>query len=322
MRVENVTLPSHQILSEQRSQAPSAPFLSSWIQMDEHGAVKKGSPLLALLEDMAGFFRNLFLFPFLGHQILFYQLLFALFIPILLPYLIFTEIVYALLNLCTYGCIKHMITPKFDLTPPTSAERAILARLVETYGNRNIYEGHQIRLAHIMSRYVDYVARYANNEDYGSRYALFQSLIKIDVDGTSKLFQFCPSDDKQKILQEYLEFVGVNMTPKSDIKHQFIGLDYQYVLGLLKMELKTDIIDYDCQHEVEETMGICGSLFGFFAPAIGKHIQKDSDNLEHFALWPRFTRNAICERINRQLASHDLEGSQISLIDLEHLVRG
>lgn len=320
MRVENAVSPDfwqHEPCSTSLSPLP----LQSTLQGRETGVVKQQRPLISLLEDVLGFVRNLLLFPFLGHQILMYQILFCLLVPILLPYILFASCVKALLDLCTCGCLEKDLTPKFDLTLPTKEERQVLKTLVQSYGTDPSLEDHQIRLTHIMSRYVDYVSKYTTNEDYGSKNGRFQSLIKVAIDGQETLFQFCPQDDKKEILRDYLQFLGRHLQAKSHVTHYFIGLDYLYVIGLLKMEMKTDVVVYDSEKELHEEMGICGNLFSFFAPKIGKHYKKDPETLAHFAFWPKFTRDAICKKINELLMGHDLSSAQISLLELDRLIR-
>lgn len=307
---------------ELRSYSKPMAMTTSSIAMCENGVIEKSVSFSQVIEDVIGYLGNLIFFPILGHQVIVYQIILGILLPILLPYIIITEVIHIILNILTCGCYKRFLSPSLDLSQPSSKEEAQLLRLVQVYGSESICEYKQVELAHIMSRYIDFAQAYADPEGYGMKNGNFQAVINVEVDGRPHQFQFSPSDEKEDLIQEYLELVTPDLKNNSEVKYHFIGLDYHYILGLLKMRIQTDEVFYDCNSGTSTGFSICGGWFPLFAPKIGKHESHQNEEFDYFALWPGFTRKLISEKITRQLGKGKIEPNSISLLNLQRIVRG
>ena len=272
-------------------------------------------------EDLGGFLANLFLWPLLGHQVLMYQLIFAICIPFLLPIILVAEFYRILVDIFTCGCLKEALYgPQFKISEPNSTDRHNLLPLIKQWGSHHLDTEQQIRLTHLMNTYFNFADRYSTDK-MGKSHQHFQAVIKVNIDGKTCLFQYKPNTNHAEVLKTYLRFIRENATPKSSVKHTFVGLDYTYFIGMLNMKVKTDTVEVSMKKEEEEYF-CCGPLIRTFFPSLEKkHREEIPLHESSFAMWPGNTRNFVCQLINRKLKSNDLQDYQISLIDLESVVK-
>src|SRR5262249_54608186 len=105
------------------------------------------------LEDIIGFTMNLFLWPIHSMIIMQNQILFILFFPIFLPFLMisaFFEALFSIFDICFCKCCcdKILSGPKFSSYEPSSAEIEALKPYISHAATEAISEDQQLRLLH------------------------------------------------------------------------------------------------------------------------------------------------------------------------------
>jgi len=287
------------------------------------------SKVKLFFQDLVGFMTNLFLWPIHGHQLIMHQIAFAIILPFLIIPIIFFEVFSAFLSILTCGCVGRALKiPAYSLSEPTAAEYRGLQELVRKEGSPRHLEDAHIRLAHTMKSYLDHIDDYTNDTLFGKQNEHANSLIKVEVGGQAKLFQYYPDTRKKGLIREYVRFVQENGRMGEQVDHTFVALDYSYFLGMLSFKAKTDIVHSPIGPKVaEEHVSTSSRMWRFFTKTmfgegrpLGVHESPTARNETTFNMWPGWTRSHACEVINKSLGKRHLTSDNISLWDPEVMV--
>lgn len=317
---------------------------------------KEPPRLQVLCEDILGFCRNLFCWPIHGTMILSQQMLLLVFLPVIFPLLILEFIVQAIVtffSICFGKSIKELFGPTFYPREPTQAEAEVLKALVER--NATISEKQQLQLLHLLDTYFEFSKKYTGTVPNttlldtifprssagiaGKEHTHFNSLIKVDIDGVPQLFQHSPSHGK--IFGPIIKHITKHAQVNSQIRFTFIGIDYSYFIGLLKMKISTDVVKFQVKDETLELelkesgenksclMSVKSLLLNLFnswivpknPPQPYDHVREVDQRALDFSLWPGTTRRICADLINSSLNGAHLSEYQISLLDLSTIIR-
>lgn len=244
----------------------------------------------------------------------------------LIPIILVTGLIRVIIEAFTGCFLGTSIQKSFALTDPSPKQRAYLENILSHCCYTRLPQEKFLELLHIFQSYLSLAQSY----DKMKKNSYLQVLIKINVDGKTKIFTFKPEQNQKKLLKQYLAFIDGLAKENSVVKHTFVKIDYFYQIGLCKMDVSTDTVAYEINHEVEVEPPCCYSFFlrkifpGFKIMKIfpaAKHTAKEEAPEHHFAFWPGNTRRAICDLINKNLEENDLNEYQVSLLELSELIR-
>lgn len=290
---------------------------------------KSLSNVKTFLGNLPRFFLNIFCWPFHGISLLRHRIEFFIFFPVLLVFEVFyrtTNLVKSrFLNSAEIGSIGPSYKPK-----PTDGQLTLLKAFIEGTGFQKFPKKEQARLVYILDNYLTYIKEY-NDSKLGRHNSYVNALIKVDVDGKTKLFKFKSheekdkfDDEKDRLATEYLGFLGEHVHTESKIKHTFISLDYAYFLGMFNLRVRTDALDYQLNRiSTSEEQSQWDSKWDDlpFVPKINKRLNNQATNYTHFAFWPSYTKDFCCDIINRELGGSDLKSHQVSPTEANSLIQ-
>ncbi|MBS0629898.1 MAG: hypothetical protein JSS30_06730 [Verrucomicrobia bacterium] len=326
---------SSSAMNEIARPSASAPYQSSLTSLDRT-SLKPASPLQVFFEDLCGFTLNFFFWPIHGSLIISHQILLIFMLPLVFPFLILeavTRVFLTIFSICKCPRPEAIFGPTFNPQGPSDTETEHLKPYLRP--RAAISEKQQLQLLHLLNTYFEFAQRYTVEEN-GKENRHFNALIKIDIDGVSQLFQHSPWRNRD--LTSYIDFIVNNARPTSALRFTFIGLDYSYFIGMLKMKVKTDVVKFQLKDQQlqlqEQESGKPKSRFAAFKSYIfnllSRYIlreqiydlqQENDQRTLDFSLWPGTTRRHCADLINNSLKGAHLSEYHISLLDIENIIR-
>lgn len=273
-------------------------------------------PVNVIWRDFGMFIANLFLWPLHGYRALVDQMIFIILFPVFVPFLVLSIFVHIIMNILTCGNFSGFQL-KFEYKEASSSEIKRLEKVIQCHEKFHLSKNQLVTLLHPIESYLNHIESYELDR-HSKRCRNLQALIKINIDGKTKLFKFSPFDDHDAILHRYIHFLRDHADHHSSVKCTFVRLDYNYFIGMCDLQTKTDIVDINLlEGSVENNAMVPSFLSSWLRPKLGRSKGTGIRVHSHFAFWPGNTRRIVCDVINESLRGNDLNEYHITLNDLK-----